>query len=62
MKPVFIVGFMGAGKTTFGKKLAAALHRTFIDLDDSIASASGCRNEYGHQQSCSKLIEQSGHR
>lgn len=37
MKPVFIVGFMGAGKTTFGKKLAAALHRSFIDLDLCIA-------------------------
>lgn len=39
MKPVFIVGFMGAGKTTFGKKLAAALQRSFIDLDDRVASA-----------------------
>ncbi len=38
MKPVFIVGFMGAGKTTLGKKIAAALHRSFIDLDDRVAS------------------------
>lgn len=30
---VFLIGFMGAGKTTMGKKLAAKLGHTFIDVD-----------------------------
>ncbi|MBX2903776.1 MAG: shikimate kinase [Chitinophagales bacterium] len=33
MKPVFIVGFMGAGKTGTGKRLANALKLEFIDVD-----------------------------
>ncbi len=28
-----LFGFKGCGKTTFGKKIAAALHRPFIDTD-----------------------------
>ncbi len=32
-KPVFLIGFMGSGKTTWGKKLANALERPFVDLD-----------------------------
>jgi shikimate kinase len=34
--PVFIVGFMGAGKTTVGRRLAQLLDCRFIDLDDVI--------------------------
>ncbi|MDE5874130.1 MAG: shikimate kinase [Muribaculaceae bacterium] len=33
MKPLFIIGYMGSGKTTFGKALASATGLTFIDLD-----------------------------
>lgn len=33
---VFLIGFMGSGKTTFGKKLANALNYDFIDLDKRI--------------------------
>lgn len=33
MKPLFIIGYMGCGKTTFGKALAAATGLRFIDLD-----------------------------
>lgn len=36
--PIFIVGFMGSGKTTLGKKLAAATGRRFIDLDHEIVT------------------------
>lgn len=36
MKPVFIVGFMGAGKSTFGKKLAAKTGLKFVDLDTEV--------------------------
>ena len=35
--PVFLVGFMAAGKTTVGRLLAEASGRRFIDLDDLIA-------------------------
>lgn len=34
---VFLIGFMGSGKTTFGKKLAAKLQLGFVDLDKSVA-------------------------
>jgi shikimate kinase len=30
---IFLIGFMGSGKTTFGKKLAASLNCPFFDLD-----------------------------
>ena len=30
---LFLLGFMGSGKTTIGKKLANILHYAFIDLD-----------------------------
>jgi shikimate kinase len=33
MKPVFLIGFMGAGKSTVGKKLASALEIDFLDMD-----------------------------
>lgn len=39
--PIFIVGFMGSGKTTVGKKIAAATGRRFVDLDHEIASYIG---------------------
>lgn len=31
---IYLIGFMGAGKSTVGKKLAAALGYRFLDLDD----------------------------
>lgn len=34
--PVFIVGYMASGKTTFGRALARKLGREFIDLDFAI--------------------------
>lgn len=33
---IFLVGFMGSGKTSFGKKLAAFLGLDFVDLDRMI--------------------------
>lgn len=38
---VYIVGFMGSGKTTAGKKLAALMGWTFTDLDKSIEQKTG---------------------
>lgn len=36
MQRIFLVGYMGAGKTTLGEALAAKLALTFIDLDHFI--------------------------
>ena len=38
---VFLIGFMGSGKTTIGKKLANYLKYDFIDLDKLIESRAG---------------------
>jgi shikimate kinase len=40
-RPVVLVGLMGVGKSTVGRKLAALLHRDFVDADDAIAEAAG---------------------
>jgi shikimate kinase len=36
---IFLVGFMGAGKTTVGKELAKKLKYKFVDLDEQIKSS-----------------------
>jgi shikimate kinase len=36
MKRVILVGFMGAGKTTLGKKIARNMHIPFVDSDREI--------------------------
>lgn len=38
---IFLVGPMGAGKSTVGKQLAKALQRPFFDVDDEIVKACG---------------------
>lgn len=38
---IFLVGFMGAGKSAIGARLARALKRKFIDLDERIESQEG---------------------
>ncbi len=38
---LFLIGFMGSGKTTIGKKLAAKIGCKFIDLDGAIEDAEG---------------------
>lgn len=32
-QPIYIIGFMGSGKTHWGRLLASRLQRTFVDLD-----------------------------
>ena len=39
--PVFLIGFMGAGKTTVGRILAERLGFHFIDLDEIIEANAG---------------------
>ena len=38
---IFLIGFMGCGKSTFGKKLAAKINCDFIDLDHEFEKAMG---------------------
>lgn len=38
-RPLVLVGMMGAGKTTVGRRLAARLGRRFLDSDDEIEKA-----------------------
>ena len=38
-RPVVLVGLMGVGKSTVGRKLAGMLGRDFVDADDAIAKA-----------------------
>lgn len=54
MKPIFIIGYMGCGKTTFGKALSATTGIRFIDLDFYIeqryhASVSEIFGRYGEK-------------
>ena len=53
MPLTFLIGFMGSGKTTFGKKLAAKLKTEFIDLDEVVV------NNY-HVTGINELIETKG--
>ena len=39
--PIFLIGFMGSGKTTVGRLLAHRLGWTFADLDERVARAAG---------------------
>ena len=38
---IYLVGFMGSGKTTFGRKLAQKLGYAFADLDERLAAHTG---------------------
>jgi len=38
MKPYFLIGYMGCGKSTLGRALAKHLHWDFVDLDKYIES------------------------
>lgn len=54
-KPIFLIGFMGSGKTTLGKKLANHLHLKFVDLDLLIVQRIGMSipayfEQYGEQK------------
>lgn len=51
-RPVVLVGMMGVGKTSIGRKLAALLHAPFVDADEEIERAA--------QMSISEIFAQFG--
>lgn len=51
-RPIVLVGLMGAGKSTVGRKLAALLGRDFTDADDEI--------EFAAQRKISEIFEEFG--
>lgn len=38
---IYLTGFMGSGKSTYGKLLAALLHRPFVDMDEVLVARLG---------------------
>ena len=44
-RTIVLVGLMGAGKSTVGRRLAAKLGLTFVDADEEIEKAAGCSIE-----------------
>lgn len=51
-RPLVLVGMMGAGKTTVGRRLAARLNRQFLDSDEEIEKAA--------QMTIPEIFEQRG--
>ncbi|QFT77652.1 shikimate kinase [Erythrobacter sp. THAF29] len=51
-RPIVLVGLMGAGKSTVGRRLASMLARDFIDADDAIEEAA--------QRNVSEIFEEFG--
>ncbi len=41
-RPIVLVGLMGAGKSTIGRRLAHAVNMNFLDSDNEIMEAAGC--------------------
>ena len=68
MVRVFLMGFMGAGKTTLGKALAAHMGVSFIDLDQyiesrfmkSVSQIFATRGEQGFREIESRLLREVG--
>jgi shikimate kinase len=40
-RPIALVGLMGVGKTTIGRRLAKRLNRPFVDADEAVEEAAG---------------------
>ena len=43
MNHIILIGFMGSGKTSVGKKLADTLNLSFLDTDEQIEKTSGMK-------------------
>ncbi len=63
---LYLLGFMGSGKSHVGKKLSARLQLPFLDLDDFIVEREGmsineifaCKGEHGFRQIERKCLEE----
>ncbi len=51
-RPIVLVGLMGVGKSTVGRRLAGMLDRDFVDADDAIVEAA--------QRSIAEIFEEFG--
>jgi len=72
-RTVALVGLMGAGKTTIGRRLAQALSLPFVDADEAIVAAAGrsiedifaergeCEFRRGERQVISRLLDNPPH-
>ncbi|MEJ5264480.1 MAG: shikimate kinase [Bacteroidales bacterium] len=58
---LFVLGFMGNGKTTVGRRLADRLHYAFVDLDDEIANEEGLTIEEIFFQHSEQYFRQKEH-
>ena len=43
MENIILIGLMGCGQTTVGKKLASMSGRKFLDMDDEIVRRAGMK-------------------
>lgn len=41
MKNIILIGMPGCGKSTLGRRLAGALHRSFVDADTYLEEKEG---------------------
>ena len=41
-RPIVLSGFMGAGKSTVGARVARSAGLIFVDLDDEVSAAFAC--------------------
>ena len=72
-RTVALVGLMGAGKTTIGRRLAQALALPFVDADEAIVAAAGrsiddifaergeCEFRRGERQVIARLLDDKPH-
>lgn len=52
MKTVYLIGFMGSGKSTIGQELAKKLNRTYVDTDQFIVET--------HQREIADIFRENG--